>query len=292
MKFRASEILRAVVRLSVSSVVLAAVAFPAFAQLDWEGQSGGLINPYAYTLPSQKLGHPELAFHYLNGGPVLGGDYRASFTIGFLKIGEIGYTRVFNSEGSAPLAPQFANGFNIGHIKFRLVPEGAQHWKFLPAIAAGSVVRTQVRRLTEVSERENTTCPDFFVVATKTLTVWKPVPIVLNLGEKVTNASLMGIAANSPVWQGRLFGGASFVVSGPLHSKLEFGAEVAQQPRELKEIPGPMIPTTLAYSVRVQPGGDTPLHFDFGLMQLGGNLGSGLNLQAGHQFTMGASYRF
>jgi hypothetical protein len=292
MRFRASAILRARVQLSLGAVIIASGASPVFAQLDWEGQSGGLINPYAYTLPSHKLGTPELAFHYLNGGPVLGGDYRASFTIGFLKIGEIGYTRVFNSEGSAPLASRFVNGFNIGHIKFSLVPENAHHWKFLPAIAAGSVVRTQVRRLTEVTERENTTCTDFFVVATKTFTSWKSVPIVLNLGEKVTNASLMGVAANSPVWQGRLFGGASFAVRGPLDSELTFGAEFAQQPRELKEIPGPMVPTTLAYSVRVQPKGDTPLHFDFGLMQLGGNLGSGLNLEARHQFTMGASYRF
>jgi len=292
MKFRVIEILRTAVRLSGGVLAIAIVASTAFAQLDWEGQSGGLINPYSYILPSRKLGHPELAFHYWNGGPVLGGDYRASFTIGFLKIGEIGYTRVFNSEGSAPLAPQFANGFNIGHIKFRLVPEGAHHWQFLPAIAAGSVVRTQVRRLTEVSERENTTCPDFFLVATKTFTAWKSVPIVLNFGEKITNASLMGIAANSPVWQGRLFGGTSFTLRGPLHSRLAFGAEVAQQPRELKEVPGPMVPTTLAYSVRVQPNGDTPLRLDFGLMQLGGNLGAGLNLQARHQFTMGASYRF
>ena len=233
----------------------------------------------------------------MDAGPVLGNELQASITVGFLKVGEIGFTRAFNVEGSTTLSPVFANGFNISHIKFKLVPENLKNRKFVPAIAAGAVVRTQVRRVTEVKERENTTCTDFDLIATKTIAQLR-VPIQLNLGVKLTNASLMGIAANSPDWEARVFGAAAFEVKGPERSRLMLGMEFAQQPRQLKEVPGPFfptgatIPTTLAYFVRVRPGGDTPVNFDFGVVQLAGRIGSGLDLQARHQLTMGVSYQF
>ena len=116
------------------------------AQLNWEGQTGGLITHFAYTESSSRhgLGHPELAFHDMNAGPMLGNEFRASITLGFLKIGEIGFTRTFNEQGSLPsLSPLFANGFNASHIKFRLVPENVHKTSFVPEIAAGAVVRTR-----------------------------------------------------------------------------------------------------------------------------------------------------
>ena len=271
------------------------------AQLNWEGQTGGLLTPFAYTSASSArgFGPPEVAFHYMNAGPVLGNEFQASITVGFLKVGEIGFTRSFNAQGSTPeLSPDFANGFNISHIKFRLVPENAHRTKFVPAIAAGAVVRTQVRRVTEVPERENTTCTDFDLIATKTIDELRGLPIVLNLGVKVTNSSLMGIAANSPNWTVRTFGAAALEVKGPKHSKLLLGIEFAQQPRQLKEVPGPFfpttatIPTTLAYFARVRTGRDSPVNLDFGVVQLAGRVGPVLDLQARHQFTMGVSYRF
>lgn len=235
----------------------------------------------------------------MNAGPVLGNEFQASITVGFLKIAEIGFTRAFNAQGSTPaLSPDFANGFNIAHIKFRLIPENARKTKFVPAIAAGAVVRTQVRRVTEVPERENTTCTDFDLIATKTIHELHGLPILLNAGVKLTNASLMGIAANSPDWTFRAFGAAAFEVNGPKHSKLTLGMEFAQQPRQLKEVPGPFfattatIPTTLAYFARVRTGSDSPLNLDFGVVQLAGKIGPALDLQARHQFTMGISYRF
>ena len=270
------------------------------AQLNWEGQTGALLAPYAYTSESSAhgFGHPEVAFHYMNAGPVLGNELQASITVGFLKIGEIGFTRAFNVEGSAPLSPVFANGFNISQIKFRLVPENLHKSKFVPAIAAGVVVRTQVRRVTEVLERENTTCTDFDLVTTKTIKELHGLPILLNFGVRLTNSSLMGIAANSPDWSFRTFGAATFEVKAPKHSKLVLGAEFAQQPHQLKEVPGPFfpttatVPTTLAYFVRIKPGSDLPVNLDFGIVQLAGKLGPALDLQARHQFTMGFSYRF
>lgn len=278
--------------LSVGAFFFFSLVPLATAQLNWEGQTGGLITPYAYTSPSSRgIGSPQLAFHYMNGGPVLGNDFQISFTLGFLKIAEGGFTRDFNAQGSAGLGPLFANGFNAGHIKFRLLPENAFHRKFLPALAAGAIVRTQVRRVTEVTERENTTASDFFFAGTKTLGL-ASLPILLNLGVKLTNASMLGIAANSPGWEFKPFGSASFTVKAPKHSRLTMGAEFARQPRQLKEVPGPVVPTTLAYFARWRPGTDIPMTFDVGMMQLGGKLAPGYDLEARHQLVLGVGYRF
>ena len=264
----------------------------ATAQLNWEGQTGGLITPFAYTSSSSMgIGRPQLALHYLNGGEVLGNDFQISITSGFLKIAEGGFTRTFNLQGADEMAPLFANGFNSAHIKFRLLPENAWHTSFTPAVAVGAMVRTQVRRVTEVTERENTTATDFFLVGTKTMAN-RRVPVVLNLGVKLTNASILGIAANSPSWEFQPFGGLYFNLTAPHHNRLMLGAEFARQPRQLKEVPGVVIPTSLGYLVRWRPGTDVPVTLELGFMQLGGNLGSGFDMEARHQVVVGACYHF
>lgn len=183
---------------SISLLLFLSFSPHASAQLNWEGQTGGLITPFAYTSSSSMgIGRPQLTLHYLAGGAVVGNDVQVSVTAGFLKIAEGGFTRTFNAQGGDEMAPLFANGFNAAHLEFRLVPENAWHTSFVPAIAAGTIVRTQVRRLTEVTERENTTATDFFLAGTKTIANLC-VPIILNLGVKLTNASMLGIAANSP----------------------------------------------------------------------------------------------
>lgn len=270
------------------------------AQLTWEGQTGGLLTPFAYTAdsPARGLGHPEVAFHYMNAGPVMGNEFQASITFGFLKIGEVGFTRSFQAEGNTPeLGPLFDNGFDISHVKFRLIPEDFHDAKFVPAIAAAAVVRTQVRRISEVEEHENTSATDFDLIATKTIDEIR-VPIVLNIGVKLTNASLMGLAANSPNWSAEAFGAGVFEFRAPKHIKLLLGAEFLQQPRHFKEVPGQFfatsatVPTTLCYWVRIKPGSNSPVQFDFGVVQLGGNLGPDWNIQARHQSTAGISYHF
>ncbi len=277
---------------SISLLLFLAFSLYASAQLNWEGQTGGLITPFAYASSSSMgIGRPQLAVHYLEGGAVVGDDFQVSVTAGFLKIAEGGFTRAFNVQGSDELAPLFANGFNAAHIKFRLMPENVHHTSFIPAIAAGTIVRTQVRRLTEVTERENTTATDFFLVGTKTIANL-PVPIVVNLGVKLTNASMLGIAANSPGWEFKTFGGMFFSLKAPRRSHLMLGAEFAQEPRQLKEIPGVVIPTTLSYVARWRASGEAPLTLEVGVMQLGGNLGSGFDMEARHQIVLGVGYRF
>lgn len=278
--------------IGVTIVLLFSLAPLAAAQLNWEGQTGGLITPFAYTSSSSMgIGRPQLALHYMNGGAVLGNDFQVSITAGFLKIAEGGFTRTFNVLGSDELAPLFANGFNAAHIKFRVVPENAWHTSFIPALAAGAIVRTQVRRVTEVTERENTTATDFFLVGTKTIANLR-VPLVLNLGAKLTNASMLGIAANSPGWEFKPFGGLFFTIKAPQHSRLMLGAEFARQPRQLKEVPGVVVPTSLSYVARWQPGSDVPLSLQLGFVQLGGNLGSGFDMEARHQVVLGVNYHF
>lgn len=284
--------LQSSIRCGLILALLSFLTLPALAQLNWEGQTGGLLTPFAYnSASSMGIGRPELALHYLNGGAVLGNDFQISITAGFLKIAEGGFTRTFNVMGNDELAPLFANGFNAAHIKFRLVPENVGHTSFVPAIAAGAIVRTQVRRVTEVTERENTTATDFFVVGTKTLANLE-VPVVLNLGAKLTNASILGIAANSPGWAFKPFGGLFFTLRAPRHSRLMLGPEFASQPRQMKEVPGVVVPTSLAYVARWTPAGDRPLTLELGILQLGGNLGSGVDMEARHQAVIGINYHF
>ena len=50
--------------------------------LNWDGQTGVFITPLAYTAasPATGFGHPILAYHFLNAGPVLGNFHTISVT--------------------------------------------------------------------------------------------------------------------------------------------------------------------------------------------------------------------
>ena|SRR5208283_4582155 len=263
--------------------------------LNWEGQTGAFITPFAYTSPSPGggVGLPAVSFHYLDGGNVLGGFYEVSGTVGFLKRFEAGYTRALNSDGSVPgLSPLFNGGFNIFHGKANLVGENAGKHKYIPAISLGFVARTNVRRVGGVLDSKDTHNEDFYLVATKTITYFKVLPIIANLGFKATNASVLGIAGNAPNWQGRLFGAVGFVVPGPVESKIVIGAELLQEPRHIEGLPGANLPTTLTYFARVIPRAELPLNVDFGVAQVANQIMPGVELHARSQFALGASYRF
>ena len=207
-----------------------------FAQgLNWEGQTGPLLTPFAYTAasPAARFGKPEVAFHYLNSGNVIGNDYQFSITEGFGNRFEAGFTQAFSSSGSSPLSILFANGFNELHGKFTVL-RGPFNSKWVPAIAVGAIGRFGAQRVSYYTAPPSggsvsQTNGDFYIVATKTITQVKVLPFVLSLGDKVTNASIFGVAGNagngSPSklgqrWQGRLFGAAAFVVHGPARSAL------------------------------------------------------------------------
>jgi len=275
----------------VSAAVFSVLAPISQAQdLNWEGQTGAFVTPFAYTSasPSSGFGHPAVSFHYLDGGEVIGGLYQVSATEGFLKRFEAGYTHSFNSAGTtAGLSPLFEGGFNIFHGKAKLLPENAWKHNFLPAISVGFVVRSQVGHITGY----NKTNGDAYLVATKTITQIKGLPIVVNAGIKDTNASVLGIAGNSPIWQGRGFGAVGFVLPGP-KSKVVVGSEVLQQPHYIQGVPGATLPSTLTYFVRVLPKTERPLNIDFGVAQAAGEIAPETDIKARAQFAFGISYKF
>jgi hypothetical protein len=296
--------------IAFSLFVITAFSQTAFAQgLNWEGQTGALITPFAYTAgsPAGKFGKPEVAFHYLNSGSVVGNDYQLSITEGVGKRFEFGFTQAFTTSGSSPLTSLFSNGFSEFHGKLTIVKENAFKTKWVPAIAVGSIGRFGIQRVgsSYLLTPNGATAKngDFYVVATKTITQVKGLPIVLSLGDKLTDASAFGIAGNAvnahgtENWQGRLFGAAAFVVKGPAKAALIFGSEFAQQPHYVQGLGGgagaPTIPTTLSYFVRVVPHLEgSPLQVDLGVAQIAGKITPGVDLQARAQVGMGVSYHF
>lgn len=264
--------------------------------LNWEGQTGAFVTPFAYTSasPANGFGRPDVSFHYLNGGSVLGNFYEISGTVGFLSRVELGYSRALSSLGSnAELSPLFQGGFNIFHGKVNLLRENQGKHNYVPAISLGFVARTQVRRVGGVINGKDTSDGDFYVVATKTITEIKQLPIVANVGFKVTNASVLGIAGNAPDWQGRVFGALGFVLPGPAKSKIVVGSEALQEPHHIQGLPTEAtLPTTLTYFARVLPPGKVPINVDFGVAQAANEILPGVELKARSQFAFGISYRF
>jgi len=292
----------------VSAALLLILAPIAKAQLNWDGQTGAFATPFAYVASSgeNKIGHPEVAFHYLNGGSVIGNDYQVSFTVGLFKYTEFGYTSSFSSAGSSALTGLFQGGYNTFHGKVNLVPENAGKTKWVPAISAGFVARFQDERVARAPiaghlldsplAGETTNNADFYLVATKTITQIKRLPIVLSAGYKRTNAQIMGVAGNAPNYANTAFGAAAFVVHGPSKSTLVFGAEAVQEPHFLEGLyspttGGPTIPTTLVYFARIVPG-KLPFNVDFGVGQFAGVIAPGINLKAREQAAVGISYHF
>jgi hypothetical protein len=261
--------------------------------LNWEGQTGVFITPLAYTAASPKnsIGKPVFAYHFLNAGEVLGNFHTASVTVGVAGRAEFGYTRTFHQEGStAGLSPLWDGGFNIVHGKVNLVGENSAKQKWLPALSAGFVARTEVRHVSGTLAGKDYNSGDFYLVATKTVTQAKVVPIVLNLGYKATNSSIYGLAGTAPAYKGRAFGAAAFVFKGPAKSTLILASEFSQQPREIKNLPGAVVPTTITYAARIVPTEKSKFNIDFGITQAAGRILPGVDVKVRHQFALGVSY--
>jgi hypothetical protein len=286
------------------AVIVTSIGTPTTAaqSVNWEGQTGVFVTPLAYTVPSTETGfiRPVVAYHYLEAGQVLGGFHQVSITLGAFSRVEFGYTRnVHQDGGTIGLSNLWSSGFNAFHGKLNFLRE-SRTWR--PALSAGFVARSQVRNVGGVIQGQKTTNEDFYLVATKTVTYVRRLPLVFNLGWKATNASLLGLAGNAPAYQGRLFGAAAFALRGPSRSSIMLGSEILQEPRRVQGLPGIVIPTTITYAVRIVPAGTLPLHgweaesprltIDFGVAQVAGNVAPGVNLQARNQFALGISYGF
>ena len=274
--------------------------------LNWEGQTGIFVTPLAYVAPSSSkgFGKPVIAYHYLDGGSVLGGFHQFSVTEGVFRRVEFGYTRDVHQEGNtAGLSNLWSGGFNIFHGKLNFLLEGRRK-KWVPGVSVGFVTRGQVQNVGGVIQGKHTTNADFYLVATKTVTKIPKLPLVFSLGFKETNASLLGLAGNAPGYQGRLFGAAAFSFRGPARSTLLLGSEFLQEPQGIEGLPGAVVPTTITYALRIVPAGTFPslphgwaeesprLTIDLGVAQAAGNILPGVPLSARHQFALGVSYGF
>jgi hypothetical protein len=272
--------------------------------LNWEGQTGVFITPLAYTAPSSAkgFGAPVVAYHYLDGGSVIGGFHQASITIGGFNRIELGYTRDFHQEGSnTQYSSLWTGGFNVFHGKVNILSEKDTKQGWLPSISIGFVARSQIGNVGGVLLHKDMSNADFYIVATKSVTQIRKAPLVVNLGYKVTNASILGLAGNSPAYKGRAFGALAVVLRGPARSTLVLGSELLQENRDIQGLPGAIVPTTITYAIRVVPSGaffsghgwnsERPkFTFDFGVAQAAGTILPGVNLEARHQFAMGISY--
>jgi hypothetical protein len=298
----ASNARRLVSMLAIVLMMIAGRRTTLAQSLNWEGQTGVFVTPLAYSVSTgdASLSLPVVSYHYLNAGPVLGNFHQVSITMGAFSRVEFGYTGNLHQDGStAGLSPLWSGGFNAFHGKVNLFRERRGG---LPALSVGFVARTQVRNVGGVIQGHDTNNQDFYVVATKTITHFRKLPLVFNAGFKATNASLLGLAGNAPGYSGRGFGAAGFAFKGPGRSTILLGSEVLQEPRSIQGLPGAVIPTTITYAVRIVPSGALPIHgwgvetpkltLDFGVAQAAGNIMPGVNLQARHQFAFGISYGF
>lgn len=268
--------------------------------LGLEGPTGVFVTPLAYVLksPSNNLGMPSVGYHFLDGGSVIGYFSKISITDGAFDRIEFGYTRdIHQNPGDLALSSLWHSGFDIVHAKVNIVPENAGNHNWIPAISGGFLARMQVRNVGGAINGKDTHNEDGYIVATKTITETKAMPIMLSGGFRGTNSELFGMAGNATRFQGRAFGAAALVFTGPAKSSIIFASEVSQQPQHPEHLADASIPTTFTYDVRVVPvtqgeGRLTKLNIDFGIAQIANHIAPGVDLKARHQVAMGISYGF
>jgi hypothetical protein len=310
-------------------------------QLTLEGQTGGFLTPTAYVVESAKgkiFSHPTVGIHFIDAKQVIGNIETVSITEGFRNRAEVGYTRSIHQLGDSTDLTKgaFSNlwkfdGMNVVHGKVVGIRDG-QFGPWTPGVAVGGVVRfgdkfvsgavgQEVAGLQGVIQAAKAyTNEDVYISVTKT---WAhpPVPFLVNLGWKVTNATIFGIGGQSTRFGGRFFGGIGIPV--PLiHGIVAVpSAGFTQEPKTSVNLGALLfnppaftpngqahIPTTLDYAVRVTQREHPHFAFDIGVGQVAGNIGTTLlptglpapfnyaptpvNLQARHVVGMGFSYRY
>ena len=290
--------------------------------LTLEGQTGGFITPTAYTVYTEKgkfFSHPTVGFHFVNADKVIGNIYTFNIEEGIANRAEFGYTRSVHTMGNDPIFSSLWHyaGMNVFNGKVVAVKDG-QFGPWMPGVGVGFVVRTGDKFVSGALAQELTgtlktyTNGDIYVVATKTW-LHPPVPLLLNLGWKATNATIYGIGGQATRFGGRLFGGLGIPLPGPWHTAIVPAAGFTQQPPQVKNLGAILvggkahIPTTLDYAVRITQRDNPLFAFDLGFGQVAGTIGytavpTGVpsppvvivpvNLKARSVFGMGLSLRY
>jgi hypothetical protein len=326
------NLLHPIRRLSACAFFLAAALAtgPLSAQyLTLEGQTGGFITPTAYVVYTEKgqfFSHPAVGYHFVNSSKVIGDIQTFSIVEGFASRAEAGYTRSVHLLGNSNVASQGAfsqlwnySGMNIFSGKVVVLKDG-QFGPWTPGLAAGVIVRTgdhfvsgHLNYALGLGPDKGYTNEDVYAAATKT---WlkPPVPFLVNLGLKFTNASIYGIGGQSTRFGGRLFGGLGIPLPGPWKTAIVPAVGFTEEPHTSKNlgyiIPGGVhLPTTLDYAVRVTQAEHPHFSFDIGIGQVAGNIGTAVlptglpapyppavsipvNLEARKVLGLGLSYRY
>ena len=280
--------------------------------LGYEGPTGIFVTPLALTAgsPAKGIGSPSVSYHFLAGGPVVGDFSTVSITAGFGKRFEAGYTSEFHAGGSSSgLSPLWNSGLDIVHAKVNITPKPLAK---LGVISVGGIYRANdqigvhinnlaaelitAAGIKPVIAAQKTANGDIYVVATHIITQTKPVPIILSAGIRGTNASLWGLGGNSPGFEGKVFGSAAFVITGPRKSSFILASEVAEQPQHIESATATAtlgsskaatlfdIPTSEVYAIRIVPFAKIKLNIDAGVLHAGGNIDNPLlnALAGGH----------
>ncbi len=282
--------------------------------LTLEGQTGGFITPTAYVVygdKGQNFSHPAVGFHFIHAATVIGDIETLSVTEGFRNRAEAGYTRSVHEYGEQPTDPGSPlglsnlwnySGMNIFHGKVVAFKDG-QFGAWMPGVAVGGLIRTGDHFVSGAANKTLTgtdkayTNGDVYIAVTKT---WAkpPVPFLLNLGWKATNATIFGIGGQSTRFGGRFFGGlgiplpighgivavpsAGFTQEPKTSVNLNTLLNAALYQCELAGACNPAsyplmsghIPTTLDYAVRVTQRDKPHFAIDIGIGQVAGNIGS------------------
>jgi Protein of unknown function (DUF3034) len=278
--------------------------------LTLEGQTGGFLTPTAYVVYTEKgqiFSHPAVGFHWIDASAVIGNVETFSITEGFANRAEAGYTRSVHEYGEQPLGLALSNlwdysGMNVFHGKVVVFKDG-QFGAWMPGIAIGGVVRTNDHFVSGAANKiltgtdKSYSNGDAYVSVTKT---WAkpPVPFLLNLGWKATNATIFGLGGQSTRFGGRFFGGlgiplplghgivavpsAGFTQEPKTAVNLNTLLNAALYQCEAAMVCNPAvyplmsahIPTTLDYAVRVTQKDKPHFAFDIGVGQVAGNIGS------------------
>lgn len=264
--------------------------------LTLEGQTGGFITPTAYVVESAKnhfFSHPAVGYHFVDASSVIGYIHTFSITEGFANRAELGYTRSVHQEGNETTGLDLSslwhyNGMNVFNGKVVAIKDG-QFGPWTPGLAGGFVVRTSDRFVTgaldqEIAALQGAAIPaksytngDIYVAATKTW-LHPPVPFLINLGWKATNASIYGIGGQSTRFSGLLFGGLGIPLPGPFHTAIVPAAGFTEEPPNVKNLNAILtsthLPTTLDYAVRITQKEHPHFAFDIGVGQVAGQIGS------------------
>ncbi|MGO8759575.1 MAG: hypothetical protein ACLQG3_15755 [Terracidiphilus sp.] len=282
--------------------------------LTLEGQTGGFLTPTAYIVDmekGQKFSHPAVGFHFINASAVIGNVETFSITEGFANRAEAGYTRSVHQFGDQPTTTATPlglsnlwnySGMNVFHGKVVAFRDG-QFGPWMPGIAVGGVVRTGDHFVSGAANKTLTgtdksyTSGDVYVAVSKT---WAkpPVPFLLNVGWKATNATIFGLGGQSTRFGGRFFGGLGIplpvghgIVAVPsagftqepktavnLNTLLNAALYECEAALVCSPASYPLVsahlPTTLDYAVRVTQREHPHFSIDIGVGQVAGNIGS------------------